>query len=46
VLLLNEEGLVVMANPVADRLFNLPLVGQSMGGNCATKLSPAKERWP
>jgi len=31
VLLLNEEGLVVMANPVADRLFNLPLVGQSWG---------------
>jgi len=31
VLLLNEEGVVVMANPVADRLFNLPLIGQSWG---------------
>ena len=31
VLLLNEEGVVVMANPVADRLFNLPLIGQYWG---------------
>ena len=31
VLLLNEDGVVVMANPVADRLFNLPLIGQYWG---------------
>ncbi|BFM49325.1 ATP-binding protein [Marinomonas sp. THO17] len=31
VLLLNEEGLIVMANPVAEKLFNLPLIGQSWG---------------
>jgi two-component system sensor histidine kinase FlrB len=31
VLLLNEEGVVVMANPVAERLFNLALVGKSWG---------------
>lgn len=31
VLLLNDEGVVVMANPVAERLFNLSLIGQSWG---------------
>lgn len=31
VLLLNEEGLIVMANPVAEKLFNLSLIGQSWG---------------
>lgn len=31
VLLLNDQGLVVMANPVAKHLFNLSLVGESWG---------------
>ncbi|MCV2401400.1 ATP-binding protein [Marinomonas sp. C2222] len=31
VLLLNDTGVVVMANPVAEKLFNLSLVGQSWG---------------
>ena len=31
VLLLNDEGMIVMANPVAERLFNLSLIGQSWG---------------
>lgn len=31
VLLLNDEGMVVMANPVSERLFNLSLIGQSWG---------------
>ncbi|ETX10908.1 histidine kinase [Marinomonas ushuaiensis DSM 15871] len=31
VLLLNDEGVVVMANPVAERLFNLSLIGQLWG---------------
>jgi two-component system sensor histidine kinase FlrB len=42
VLLLNEEGLVVMANPVADRLFNLPLVGQSWGEIVPLSFRPQK----
>ncbi|KZN12938.1 sensor histidine kinase [Marinomonas sp. TW1] len=31
VLLLNEEGVIVMANPVAERLFNLSLIGEAWG---------------
>lgn len=31
VLLLNEQGVVVMANPVAERLFNFALEGKSWG---------------
>ena len=42
VLLLNEEGSVVMANPVADRLFNLPLVGQSWGAIVPLSFRPQK----
>lgn len=42
VLLLSEEGLVVMANPVADRLFNLPLVGQSWGTIVPLSFRPQK----
>lgn len=43
VLLLNEEGLVVMANPVADRLFNLPLVGQSWGAIVPLSFRPQED---
>jgi|TARA_R110001606_G_scaffold383969_1_gene546503 two-component system sensor histidine kinase FlrB len=43
VLLLNEEGLVVMANPVADRLFNLPLVGQSWGSIVPLSFRPQED---
>nr|WP_283247991.1 ATP-binding protein [Marinomonas lutimaris] len=43
VLLLNEEGVVVMANPVADRLFNLPLVGQSWGEIVPLSFRPQKD---
>ncbi|ETI61539.1 sensor histidine kinase [Marinomonas profundimaris] len=43
VLLLNDEGLVVMANPVADRLFNLPLVGQSWGAIVPLSFRPQKD---
>jgi two-component system, sensor histidine kinase FlrB len=43
VLLLNEDGLVVMANPVADRLFNLPLVGQSWGAIVPLSFRPQKD---
>ncbi|PYF81742.1 MULTISPECIES: PAS domain-containing sensor histidine kinase [Marinomonas] len=43
VLLLNEEGVVVMANPVADRLFNLPLVGQSWGSIVPLSFRPQKD---
>ncbi|NLQ16529.1 PAS domain-containing protein [Marinomonas sp. M1K-6] len=43
VLLLNEEGLVVMANPVADHLFNLPLVGQSWGAIVPLSFRPQKD---
>ncbi|UTV98671.1 PAS domain-containing protein [Marinomonas rhizomae] len=43
VLLLNEEGVVVMANPVADRLFNLPLVGQSWGAIVPLSFRPQED---
>ncbi|NLU98672.1 PAS domain-containing sensor histidine kinase [Marinomonas sp. UCMA 3892] len=43
VLLLNEEGVVVMANPVADRLFNLPLVGQSWGSIVPLSFRPQED---
>ena len=43
VLLLNEEGVVVMANPVADRLFNVPLVGQSWGTIVPLSFRPQKD---
>ncbi|MBJ7536810.1 sensor histidine kinase [Marinomonas transparens] len=43
VLLLNAEGQVVMANPVADRLFNLPLVGQSWGSIVPLSFRPQKD---
>jgi len=43
VLLLNAEGLVVMANPVADRLFELPLIGRSWGDIVPLSFRPQKD---
>ncbi|MEL0637925.1 HAMP domain-containing sensor histidine kinase [Marinomonas sp. TI.3.20] len=43
VLLLNAEGLVVMANPVADRLFELPLIGRSWGEIVPLSFRPQKD---
>nr|WP_264194019.1 ATP-binding protein [Marinomonas algarum] len=43
VLLLSEEGTVIMANPVADRLFNLPLVGQPWGDIVPLSFRPQKD---
>ncbi|MBR7888700.1 PAS domain-containing protein [Marinomonas sp. A79] len=43
VLLLSEEGTVIMANPVADRLFNLPLIGQSWGEIVPLSFRPQKD---
>ena len=43
VLLLNEDGIVVMANPVADRLFNLHLVGQAWGTIVPMSFRPQKD---
>ncbi|MEL0625070.1 PAS domain-containing protein, partial [Marinomonas arenicola] len=42
-LLLNAEGLVVMANPVADRLFELPLIGRSGGDIVPLSFRPQKD---
>ncbi|WP_417527201.1 sensor histidine kinase [Marinomonas shanghaiensis] len=43
VLLLNEEGVVVMANPVAGRLFNLSLIGQSWSAIVPLSFRPQKD---
>ena len=43
VLLLNAEGVVVMANPVADFLFDLPLIGRSWGEVVTLSFRPQKD---
>ncbi|REG82924.1 sensor histidine kinase [Marinomonas pollencensis] len=43
VLLLNAEGVVVMANPVADRLFELPLIGRAWGEIVPLSFRPQKD---
>jgi two-component system sensor histidine kinase FlrB len=43
VLLLSEEGLVVMANPVAERLFNFPLTGKSWGAIVPLSFRPQED---
>lgn len=43
VLLLSEEGVVVMANPVAERLFNFSLVGQSWSAIVPLSFRPQED---
>ena len=43
VLLLNEQGVVVMANPVAERLFNFALEGKSWGSIVPLSFRPQED---
>lgn len=43
VLLLNSEGMIVMANPVADFLFDMPLIGRLWGDVVPVSFNPQKD---
>lgn len=43
VLLLSAEGLIIMANPVAEKLFEFSLVGQSWGNVVPVSFRPQKD---